>query len=236
MPELFLDIETVPDMSNDEYFKAKQDVESGTLNRNTDSERFWKYERGGLTPFAGKVILITYKINNGYMHRLTEWESNEYEILKKFYLLIKDLQKGYDKDRLKIVGHNILGFDLFFLYRRMVHHKLDEEKWIYQNLINGPEIIDFLPIHMPLNNYNTKGLKHDVLAFAYEFPTKETSGGDEILHYYNKEYHKIIEYSQREFIYPELYQKIKSTGLVSQQRLKESISWYDKAHNIENQT
>ena len=177
------------------------------------------------------MILITYKINNAHTHRLKEWEDSEEAILKKFFDLVADLQKGYGKDRLKIIGHNILGFDLFFLYNRMRFYAINADRWLYQWMINKPEVVDFLQVHLHLNNYNTKGLKHDVLAHAYGFPIKETNGSEETLHYYQKEYHKIIEYSEREFIYPELYAKIKSDGLVSKQLLQESIQWYNSLHD-----
>ena len=229
MPNLFIDIETAPDMTGDEYFQIRQEIESGQLTRDSeDRERYWRFERGGLTPFEGKVILITYRINNGYTHRLKEWESGEAAILKRFLDLTHDLQRNPGNDRLKIIGHNILGFDLFFLYNRLRHHGVEEERWLYQRMINKPEVVDFLQMHLPLNGFEAKGLKHDVLAHAYGFPTKETLGSGEIPHYFKKEYGKIIEYSEREFIYPELYAKIESDGLVSRTRLQESIKWYDQ--------
>lgn len=228
MPNLFVDIETAPNMTRDQYFQTRQEIESGLLTKDSeDKDRFWRFERGGLTPFDGKVILITYKINNGYVHRLKEWEDGEESILRRFFGLLADLQKGYGEDRLKIIGHNILGFDLFFLYNRMRMYSIQDERWLYQMVINKPEVVDLLQLHMPMNSFNTKGLKHDVLAHAYGFPTKETLGSGEVLHYYQEDYDKIIEYSEREFIYPELYARIESAGLVSQQRLQESIAWHD---------
>jgi len=67
MPNLFLDIETAPQFTKEEYFKTKEEIDSGKLNRHSENrDLFWKFDRGGLTPFDGKVILITYKINNGH--------------------------------------------------------------------------------------------------------------------------------------------------------------------------
>ena len=230
MPDLFVDIETAPDMTHDEYLSTKQEIESGTLTWESDKARFWKFEKGGLRPFDGKVILITYQVNNAHIHRLVEWNDGEESILRRFYYLLKDLHQGSWKDRLKIIGHNILGFDLFFLYNRLRMHEIEEEKWIYQTLINKPEVVDFLQIHLPLNNYDAKGLKHDVLAHAYGLPVKDTLGSEEIQHYFQKKYDMILKYSEREFVYPELYQKIRSDGLVSRQRLQESIKWYNDLH------
>jgi hypothetical protein len=196
MPDLFLDIETAPLFTKEEYFQTKEKIDSGKLDRTSENkDLFWRFDRGGLTPFEGKVILITYKINNGHVFRLKEWEMGEKDMLKKFYDLVVDLQRGLGTDRLKIIGHNILRFDLFFIYNRMKHQK---------------------------------GLKHDVLAYAYGFPVKSTLGSGEIPHYFQEDYNKIIEYSEREFIYPELYQKIISEGTITKERLLDSINHYDE--------
>ena len=81
---------------------------------------------------------------------------------------------------------------------------------------------------MPLNDFKTKGLRHDVLAYAYGFPVKSTLGSGEIPHYFQEDYGKIIEYSEREFIYPELYQKIIAEGTISKDQLLESIKHYEE--------
>ena len=229
MPDLFLDIETAPLLSKEEYFQTKEKIDSGKLNRNSENrDLFWRFDRGGLTPFEGKVILITFKINDGHIFRFKEWETGEKEMLKKFYDLIVDLQRGAGNDRLKIIGHNILRFDLFFIYNRMKYHRIEEEKWLHQWIINKPEVIDFLQTHLPLNDFKTKGLKHDVLAHAYGFPIKSTLGSGEIPHYFQENYNKIIEYSEREFIYPELYKKIISEGTITKEKLLASIKHYEE--------
>jgi len=88
VPNLFLDIETAPDFDSDTYFQTKNEIDSGKLTKNSENkDLYWKIERGGLNPFQGKVILITYQINNGHIFRLKEWEFVEREILKKFYQL-----------------------------------------------------------------------------------------------------------------------------------------------------
>jgi hypothetical protein len=110
----------------------------------------------------------------------------------------------------------------------MKHHKIEDEKWLHQWIINKPEVIDFLQTHLPLNEFKTKGLRHDVLAFAYGFPVKSTLGSGEIPHYFQEDYNKIIEYSEREFIYPELYKKIINEGTISKKQLLESIRHYEE--------
>lgn len=43
----------------------------------------------------------------------------EEAILKRLYVAVQDLQRDRNNDPLKIIGHSILGFDLFFLYNQM---------------------------------------------------------------------------------------------------------------------
>lgn len=228
MANLFLDIETAPDFqSAEEYFSVKADVESEKITANSpEKAAFWKYKMGALNPFDGRVTLITYQINNGSVNRLKEWETNEASILKQFFNLLQDLNKYRSiEDHLRIIGHNILNFDIYFLYERMTQLMPDSTKWVYQWLIRKPEIIDLLQLHLPLNNLQTRGLKHNVLAHAYGLNSKTTMGADTISNYFNKDYEKIIQYSTEEFIYPQIYDKIVNDGLVTKERLAEAIRY-----------
>lgn len=228
MANLFLDIETAPNFqSPEEYFRIKADVESGKITKDSaEKDSFWKYTMGALNPFDGKITLITYQINDGPINRLKEWETNETDILKQFAYLLQDLNKYRSiDDHLRIIGHNILNFDIYFLYERLSQLQPGNKKWNYQWLIRKPEIIDLLQLHLPLNNLQTRGLKHNVFAYAYGLNTKSSMGFNTILNYYSKDYEKVIEYSTEEFIYPQLYDKIVKDGLVTQEKLAESIQY-----------
>ena len=89
-------------------------------------------------------------------------------------------------------------------------------------------VCDTLQMHLPLNGYDIAGLRHDTLMHAYGLPVKETSGGDEIRHYFDGEYEKILEYSEREFLYAELFARMKEGGMVSAERLKEAVGEMQK--------
>ena len=231
MTDLFLDIETIPDMEAAEYMEARRRMEAGDLNpESPDSELYWKCIKGSLKHTDGRTMLITYQIDGAPTRRLCEWESDEETILRRLYMVLQDLQKNRGDDPLRIIGHNILGFDVFFLYNRMRMLEIDEETWLYYWVVNGPSMVDILQIHLPLNNMSTKGLKHDVLAHAYGLPTKNASEVDETVHYFRGEYDKIMQYSANEFVYPRMFQRMVSDGLVSPERLAESIRWYEDAH------
>ena len=235
MPDMFLDIETAPDMEADEYMEAMHRIEMGDLGPDSsDHEMYWKCVKGALNYTHGRVILITYQIDEAPTRRLCEWQDGEEAILKRLYMVLQDLQRNRGDDHLRIIGHNIMSFDLYFLYNRMRMLNIAKEKWLYHWMINGPTVVDFLQIHLPLNGMSSKGLKHDVLVHAYGLSTKDTSGGDEVGHYFRGEYENILEYSRREFVYPDLFRRITAGGLVSDKRLAESIRWYDQTHAPDN--
>lgn len=232
MVDLFLDIETVPDMTADEYHDATNRISCGDLSPSSpDSDLYWKCTKGALKYTQGRVALITYQIDQAPTRRLCEWKDGEKRVLCSLYMVLQDLQKNKADDPLRIIGHNILGFDLLFLYNRMRLLQTAKEEWLYHWVMNGPVAVDFLQLHLPLNNMSALGLKHDVLAHAYGLPTKDTSGRDEIRHYFYGEYESILEYSLREFVYPEMFHIMVEDGLVSAERLAESIQWYKQIHS-----
>ena len=224
--DLFLDIETVPDMTASEYTDAYRRMEQGTLTKQSDPDTYWKVKKGALSAADGKVILITYQLGeHGPVRRLAEWESDEKTILAEFYGVLSRFQRirGF-----RIIGHNLTRFDLPFLYARMLRHNIDGEREVYRRLVEGVVVCDTLQMHLPLNGYDIAGLRHDTLMHAYGLPVKGTSGGDEIRHYFDGEYGKILEYSEREFRYAELFARMKDRGMVSAGRLKDAIEEMEK--------
>ena len=228
MIDLFFDIETVPNFgSSEEYISTKKMIESNQLTKNSErKDLFWKYHRGALNPFDGKVILLTYKIDEGHTFFLKEWELGEERLLQEFLNAVKNLEYGSTtEEHLKIIGQNIRGFDLIFIFERMKQYQPKNERWLYYNFIKKPEILDFIQMHVPLNNFQIKGLNHDVLSHAYNFHTSTTHPTELALQYYRNEFEKILAYANSRFIYPILYKKIQKDGLVSKETLQHSIQF-----------
>ncbi len=230
--DLFLDIETAPDMTASEYADAAERMGQGTLTKQSDPSTYWKARKGALNAEDGKVILITYRLGkHGPVRRLAEWESDEKTILAKFYGTLSRFQRirGF-----RIIGHNLTRFDLPFLYARMLHHSIDGEREVYRRLVEGVVVCDTLQMHLPLNDYDIAGLRHDTLMHAYGLPVKGTSGGDEIRHYFDGEYEKILEYSEREFLYAELFARMREGGMVSAERLKGAVEEMQRKRQQQN--
>ncbi len=230
--DLFLDIETAPDMTASEYADAGRRMEQGILTKQSDPDTYWKAKKGALNAVDGKVILITYRLGeHGPVRRLAEWESDEKTILAEFYGMLSKFQRirGF-----RIIGHNLTRFDLPFLYARMLHHNIDGEREVYRRLVEGVVVCDTLQMHLPLNDYDIAGLRHDTLMHAYGLPVKGTSGGDEIRHYFDGEYERILEYSEREFLYAELFARMREGGMVSAERLKDAVEEMQKRRQQQN--
>lgn len=241
MPNIFVDIETVPAYdSGEEFFKVKNAIDSGIVHRDHDDPQirkiFWKKEMGALNPVEGKIIMITYQVNDGRPWRLAEWKSSEEKILKGFYDVIS-LNKGNKEDPLNIIGFNITNFDLPFLFYRSQKLKISngfsghEPLWLYK-YFHKPTVQDILQIHLPLNNWTRYGLNHNAVAQAYNLPTKTERGIVNSDYYYGEEYDKILRYTEDEFIYPELYKKMKRK-MVSSEKLQESVEYWIEQYRLE---
>lgn len=107
MKKLFLDIETVPapkelhKLLKEIYDKRKADGKkvSGTVEEYIEST--------GLDGSFGRIICISYAINNLKPQSLS---GDEKEILKDFWVIAEDANL--------FIGHNIIDFDLRFIYQR----------------------------------------------------------------------------------------------------------------------
>ena len=220
-----MDIETVPDMEAEQYLDMRKREEAGLFTKANGSP-YWKYKLGSLSPFDGRVALVTYQVGGAAPVRLKEWERGETAILRDLYGVMADLQRG--GGRINVVGHNVLSFDMPFLYHRMVACSVNDPRWVYQYVVKKPAVADLLQLHLPVNGYSSKGLKHDVLARAYGLPTKSTSGGDEVLHYFEKRYDLILQYSEREFVYPQMFERMRRDGLATAERIRECVEQYER--------
>jgi hypothetical protein len=241
LPNIFIDIETAPIYNSSEEFQSIQKkIDEGTITSdNRDyaiKQQYWKHERGGLNPLEGKIIMITYQVNDNRPWRLAEWKSSEKTILKELYDVIS-LHKGNQDDPLNIIGFNITNFDLPFLYHRSQETQIEngfrgyDPLWLYK-YFHAPTIQDILQIHLPLNNWSRYGLNHNAVAMAYDLPTKEERGDVNAGYYYNQEFDKILKYTEDEFIYPQLYQKMKRK-MVTKEKLQECVKLFQEKYAAE---
>lgn len=238
MTNLFFDIETVPNYnSREDYLSIKEKIQRGIISKEINKNLFWKFDKGALNPHEGKIIAITYKIDNSDIVILEEWNSSEKDILQNFFNLIDTLSReGWQKnDPLSLVGLNIVSFDLPFLYERMKQNVIitssytgHDPIWLYKKLFAFP--IDLFQAHLHLNDFDGKGLKHNIICTAYNLNNKNKQGNELTDDYYLERYEEIEKYINEEFVYSELFEKIKNKGLTTKEKIKELIKKQENAN------
>ncbi len=185
------------------------DIETYSDRNNPDSS---------LNPYypESKVIVISYNYYSSFKHPikeeiktptfLKEWESSEKMILSDFYKILKRIQK---KDNyLKIIGFNILSFDLPYLFGRMKILEIADESELYKLLFRSRGI-DIYQLSSIISEktieYKTLiGISHKKVTKFFNMQTKEGSGLECSRWYDDKQYDKIIKYCTEEFNFEQL--------------------------------
>ena len=109
------------------------------------------YSSGPRPTYDDKVIAIAYKQEGCPVTLLKEWESSEKQILTRF---LEEIQKI---DRLNIIGHNILRFDLPIIINRAAAHGIAPVGELMRLLLDS-YTIDTIQAQLPANNFYFKGL------------------------------------------------------------------------------
>lgn len=112
--KLFLDIETIPASGEDIPILKKlwQDAKAKNPQKDKKESDFENFFRN--TSFQGefgRIICIGYAIDNEKTECLV---GDEKEILRKFWAIAKDAHL--------FVGHNLMEFDLRFIFKRSIIH------------------------------------------------------------------------------------------------------------------
>lgn len=125
---LFLDIETVPEF--DDFSKLNETTkllweEKTSYQRKEEFTPEEFYERAGIWAEFGKIICISvgyFNFNgNQKKFRVTSFSGEEEQILIDFKNL---LQTHFNQSFHKLCGHNIKEFDIPFIARRMIIHRI----------------------------------------------------------------------------------------------------------------
>lgn len=115
MKKLYLDIETIPAL-NDQYetlrilYKKSQEKNK---NQKKDFEQY--LIDTSFDGSFGKIFCIGYAINNNPADVLYI-KNNEKEILENFWEIAKDANL--------FIGHNVMDFDLRFIYQRSIVNRI----------------------------------------------------------------------------------------------------------------
>jgi 3'-5' exonuclease len=181
MKIVFFDIETVP---TNQALQA-----SGLLESQMQFEEADVVKRLSLSAMTAKICCLGYAVEPPLDSTVEVLHGDEQEILKGFWKLAADCNL--------FVGHNILDFDLRFIYQRSVIHQIRPSREIpFARFRNAP-------IYDTMQEWSKWGREHaslDALSKALGVPSpKENLDGSKVYPYYRDgKLTEICEYCKRD--------------------------------------
>ena len=181
MKTIFLDIETVPTDRSLE--------ENGLLEPQIQLDEAELIKKLSLSAVTAKIICIGYAIEPPVGCEVQALRGEETEIIHAFWKLAADCNL--------FVGHNILDFDLRFIYQRSIIHQIKPSRDLpFARFRNAP-------IYDTMQEWSKWGREHaslDTLSKALSIPSpKETLDGSKVYpHYRAGKLTEIVEYCKRD--------------------------------------
>ena len=181
MKIFYFDIETVP------TDKALQ--ENDLLDAQIKLDEAEIIKKLSLSAVTAKIICLCYTIEPSVSGTIEVLKGEESDILKGFWKIVPDCNL--------FVGHNILDFDMRFIYQRSVIHNIKPSRDIpFTRFRNAP-------IYDTMQEWSKWGREHaslDSLSKALGIPSpKENLDGSKVYPYYRAgKLPEIIEYCKRD--------------------------------------
>ena len=181
MKIFYFDIETVP---TEQALK-----ENGLLEAQIQLDEADLIKKLSLSAATAKIICLCYAIEPSLINSVEVLQGEETEIIKNFWKLAADCNL--------FVGHNILDFDLRFIYQRSVIHQIKPSRDIpFTRFRNAP-------IYDTMQEWSKWGREHvslDSLTKALGIPSpKENLDGSKVYPYYRAgKLPEIVEYCKRD--------------------------------------
>jgi predicted PolB exonuclease-like 3'-5' exonuclease len=181
MKIFYFDIETVP------TDKALQ--ENGLLDAQIKLDEAEIIKKLSLSAVTAKIICLCYTIEPSVSGTIEVLKGEESDILKGFWKIVPDCNL--------FVCHNILDFDMRFIYQRSVIHNIKPSRDIPFTRFRNAPIFD------TMQEWSKWGREHvslDTLAKALSIPSpKENLDGSKVYPYYRAgKLPEIVEYCKRD--------------------------------------
>jgi len=189
MKKLYVDIETIP--AADERREILKLLHGKAVEKNNRKGKkdFEQYLlETSFDGAFGRIICIGYALNDepaDVIHK----EKDEKKMLEKFWDIAKDADL--------FIGHNVIDFDLKFIYQRSIIHGVKPTKGLSFARYRNDPIYDTDREWMKWSASRI-GLEH--LALALDIPTpKDGIDGSQVYEFYKKgEVKKILDYCKRD--------------------------------------
>ncbi|MDR3559025.1 MAG: ribonuclease H-like domain-containing protein [Candidatus Pacebacteria bacterium] len=203
MRRLFLDIETLP-AGPDDYGKLQ--VLHAKREKKKEKESQIDFEQYLLsTSFDGafgRILCIAYAVDDGPVEVLSAEEKGEGEMLREFWSIVAAISKKpynsqYPDYGVCFIGHNVMDFDLRFIYQRSIIHGVKPAYDLPFVRYRSYPIYDTMKEWVKWANANV-GLEALCLALGVPTP-KDGIDGSEVWSFYQKgKVADILKYCQRD--------------------------------------
>ena len=181
MKIFYFDIETVP--------TEKALEENGLLDAQIKLDEPELIKKLSLSALSAKIICLCYSIEPSLSGAVEVLQGEEADIIKNFWKIVPDCNL--------FVGHNILDFDMRFIYQRSVIHQIKPSRDIpFTRFRNAP-------IYDTMQEWSKWGREHaslDSLSKALGIPSpKENLDGSKVYPFYRAgKLPEIVEYCKRD--------------------------------------
>ena len=181
MKIFYFDIETVP--------TEKALEENGLLDAQIKLDEPELIKKLSLSALSAKIICLCYTIEPSLSGAVEVLQGEETDIIKNFWKIVPDCNL--------FVGHNILDFDMRFIYQRSVIHQIKPSRDIpFTRFRNAP-------IYDTMQEWSKWGREHaslDSLSKALDIPSpKENLDGSKVYPFYRAgKLPEIVEYCKRD--------------------------------------
>lgn len=254
MKRIFLDIETLPteeanrefveNKTRGKFLKKGEDIENAKLDFLIETA----FKETALRGSLGRLLCVGLIVEEdgkllhqgvfGQDRETHEFHLNESRTLTQFWNFLKRLRFNPYRDL--IIGHNVLGFDLPFLYQRSMIFSVNPSFELEFNPYRSQPVYDTMRQWAKLNPREFISLEELALAFALECPKNGSVNGENMLEAYMQGRHKEIrEYCMadvdctRQLYYRMTFQ---TTPSVTDERVENILDPTDKNYYGEHST
>lgn len=183
---LFFDLETIP-APESKKLVAIESERKKTRNKEIADDDEALHRSSTFSGDFGQIFCIGYAVDNEPAQIIS---GSEPEILKKWWETAKDAHV--------FVGHNIIDFDIPYLYKRSIIHKVKPTQFLPVKRFSTENIFDTAKEWSRWDNFSQTSLHN--LAMAFDLPTsKDEMDGSMVYDYYlQKRYEDIYKYCKKD--------------------------------------
>ena len=195
--KLFFDLETIPTPENLREVAIEAERKK-MRNREIANDDEALYRSSAISGDFGQIFCIGFAIDDQPAQII---HGKEDEILKKWWQVARDAGV--------FIGHNIIDFDLPFLYKRSIVHKIRPSQLLPIKKFPTENIFDTSREWSRWDNYSQTSLHN--LALALDLPSsKDQMDGSQVYDYYLKRrFEDIYTYCKKDVeLTPKIYKRM----------------------------